>query len=96
MPTGIPTQSPASSDLNNEINVQYFHHKKTFHNQPPTLTQRSSPDLSEETHMSRIAQDLFELLRLAHGGAGALTQHLLREIAMNIIAPGVADARASC
>jgi hypothetical protein len=43
--------------------------------------------------MSPIAQDLIELLRLAQGGAGALTQHLLRELARSLIAPGVADAR---
>lgn len=41
--------------------------------------------------MSLIAQDLIELQRLAQGGAGALTEHLLREVAQNIIAPGVAD-----
>ena len=40
--------------------------------------------------MSRAAQDLIALQRLAQGGAGALTQHLLREVAMNLIAPGVA------
>lgn len=43
--------------------------------------------------MSLAAQDLIELLRLAQGGAGALTQHLLREIAGNLIAFGVADSR---
>ncbi|ARL90983.1 hypothetical protein [Burkholderia pseudomallei] len=43
--------------------------------------------------MSLAAQDLLELMRLAKGGAGALTEHLLREIALNLIAPGVADAR---
>jgi hypothetical protein len=46
--------------------------------------------------MSRTAQDLIELQRLAQGGAGALTQHLLREIAKNLIAAGVADARGGC
>lgn len=46
--------------------------------------------------MSLIAQDLIELLRLAQGGAGALTQHLLRELATNLIAPGVADMRGGC
>ncbi|MDR5815828.1 hypothetical protein QCE62_19765 [Caballeronia sp. LZ033] len=44
--------------------------------------------------MSALAKDLIELVRLAQGGAGALTEHLLREIANNIIAPGVSDARA--
>lgn len=43
--------------------------------------------------MSLAAQDLIELLRLAQGGAGALTLHLLREIAGNLIAFGVADCR---
>jgi len=41
--------------------------------------------------MSVIAQDLIELRRLVQDGAGTLTRHLLREIAMNIIASGVAD-----
>lgn len=43
--------------------------------------------------MSRIAEDLIELKRLAEGGAGALTEHLLREVALNVISPGVADDR---
>ena len=43
--------------------------------------------------MSYAAQDLIELQRLAQGGAGALTQHLLREVAKSIIATGIADAR---
>lgn len=42
--------------------------------------------------MSVLAKDLIELLRLARGGAGALTEHLLREVACNLIAPGVASA----
>jgi len=42
--------------------------------------------------MSYSAQNLIELQRLAQGGAGALTQHLLREMASSIITPGVADA----
>lgn len=46
--------------------------------------------------MSRIAKDLLELKRLSEGGAGALTQHLLREIAANLIALGVADQRGGC
>lgn len=46
--------------------------------------------------MSRIAKDLLELKRLSEGGAGALTQHLLREIAANLIALGVADQRSGC
>ena len=43
--------------------------------------------------MSRIAKDLLELKRLTQGGAGALTQHLLREVAANLVSFGVADAR---
>ncbi|WP_454862499.1 hypothetical protein [Paraburkholderia fungorum] len=43
--------------------------------------------------MSMLAEDLIELRRLAAGGAGALTEHLLREVACNLIAPGVADQR---
>ncbi|EIP86755.1 putative bacteriophage protein [Burkholderia humptydooensis MSMB43] len=50
----------------------------------------------KETNMSLAAQDLIELLRLAQGGAGALTQHLLREVAGNLIAFGVADCRGGC
>jgi hypothetical protein len=42
--------------------------------------------------MSLLAQDLIELyaLPLPHG---TLTDHLLRELAMNLIAPGVRDER---
>ncbi|RQS70109.1 hypothetical protein DID96_15695 [Burkholderia sp. Bp8963] len=46
--------------------------------------------------MSRAARDLIELQRLARNGAGALTQHLLRELAKNLIAAGVTDARGGC
>ncbi|CAB3730587.1 hypothetical protein [Paraburkholderia rhynchosiae] len=46
--------------------------------------------------MSQIASDLIELKRLADGGAGALTEHLLREVAADIIAEGVADERGGC
>jgi hypothetical protein len=46
--------------------------------------------------MSRFAKDLLELQRLSLGGSGALTQHLLREIACNLIAAGVADERDGC
>lgn len=46
--------------------------------------------------MSRFAKDLIELQRLCLGGSGALTQHLLREIARNLIAAGVADERDGC
>ncbi|WP_179401580.1 hypothetical protein [Burkholderia guangdongensis] len=42
--------------------------------------------------MSHSAHDLIELLRLAEGGAGALTQHLLRELARSLIAAGIGDA----
>lgn len=37
--------------------------------------------------MSRAAQALFELQRLALGGAGALTDHLLHELAAELLAP---------
>jgi hypothetical protein len=42
--------------------------------------------------MSILAKDLIELnaLPLPHG---CLTEHLLRELAMNLIAEGVADER---
>jgi hypothetical protein len=43
--------------------------------------------------MSDTAADLLELKRLADGGAGALTERLLREYATRIIAPGVKDQR---
>lgn len=43
--------------------------------------------------MSTLAADLIELQRLAQGGAGALTEHLLREVALNLIAEGVRDER---
>lgn len=46
--------------------------------------------------MSRIAKDLIELKRLSEGGAGALTLHLLREIAASLIAFGVADQHKGC
>lgn len=46
--------------------------------------------------MSTLAEDLIELKRLAEGGAGALTEHLLREVALNLIAEGVADVREGC
>ena len=44
--------------------------------------------------MSVLAKDLFELKRLADGGAGALIEHLLREIAIDLIAEGVANESA--
>lgn len=43
--------------------------------------------------MSQLAQDLIELRRLASDGAGALTEHLLLEVARDLIAEGVADER---
>ncbi|SAL26082.1 hypothetical protein [Caballeronia telluris] len=43
--------------------------------------------------MSQNAQDLMELQRLAQGGAGALTETLLREYALRIIAAGLRDER---
>jgi hypothetical protein len=41
------------------------------------------------TRMSVLAQDLFELQRLVRVGGGALTKHLLQEVAMRLIAAGV-------
>lgn len=46
--------------------------------------------------MSNDAQDILELIRLAVGGAGTLTQHLLQEYALRIIAPGVASELGGC
>jgi hypothetical protein len=46
--------------------------------------------------MSHVAKALIELLRLAQGGAGTLTQHLLHEVAKNLIAPGLADVHCGC
>lgn len=43
--------------------------------------------------MSIYAKDLLELRRLAEGGAGALTEHLLKEVAANLIAEGIRDER---
>ena len=44
--------------------------------------------------MSLLAKDLLELLREIPRPHGALTEHLLRELAINLIAPGVQDERA--
>lgn len=52
--------------------------------------------LKQERGMSTLAKDLVELVRLAQGGAGALIEHLLREVASNLIAQGVADERGGC
>jgi hypothetical protein len=41
--------------------------------------------------VSELAKDLIELKRLAVGGAGALVEHLLRSVALNLIAEGVAS-----
>jgi hypothetical protein len=43
--------------------------------------------------MSVLAKDLFELQRLARCGAGALTEHMLQEVAAALIAEGVRDER---
>jgi len=43
--------------------------------------------------MSSPEKNLIELQRLAQGGAGALTQHLLREVAKSLCAPSVVDAK---
>lgn len=40
--------------------------------------------------MSQLAQNLFELQRLKGKGGGALTDHLLREVAADLISEGVA------
>lgn len=42
--------------------------------------------------MSLLARDLIELNALP-APHGTLTEHLLREIALNLIAPGVKDER---
>ena len=46
--------------------------------------------------MSELARDLFELRRLALGGAGALIEHLLREVAARLISSGLRDFREGC
>lgn len=46
--------------------------------------------------MSTLALDLLELIRLGGTERGSLIGHLLREVALNLIAPGVADARSGC
>lgn len=43
--------------------------------------------------MSILASDLLSLRDMPRG---ALVEHLLREIATNLIAPGVADVRGGC
>lgn len=40
--------------------------------------------------MSQLAENLFELRRLQARGGGALTEHLLREVAADLISEGVA------
>ncbi|WP_321948090.1 hypothetical protein [Paraburkholderia sp. J10-1] len=45
--------------------------------------------------MTAIAKALIELLGIARGDAGALTQHLLVELAGSLITPGVASVRRS-
>jgi hypothetical protein len=40
--------------------------------------------------MSQLAANLFELQRLKSKGGGALTEHLLREVAADLISEGVA------
>lgn len=46
--------------------------------------------------MSTLALDLLELNRLCAGGAGALTEHLRRQVAMELIAAGLIDFRGGC
>jgi len=43
--------------------------------------------------MSQLASDLFEFQRLVRDGAGALSQHMLQEVAAALIAEGVRDER---
>lgn len=43
--------------------------------------------------MSSLALDLMELRRLSEGGAGALTDTLLHEVAAALISEGVRDER---
>jgi hypothetical protein len=43
--------------------------------------------------MSKLAKDLLELRAMPRG---ALVEHMLRAIACNLIAVGVADLRARC
>jgi hypothetical protein len=71
------------------LSDRYFGHRKPVVFAADPIRRRPP----EEIEMSRIAQDLLELKRLTQGGAGALTQHLLREVAANLIAFGVADLR---
>lgn len=46
--------------------------------------------------MSTLALDLLELHRLAIGGSGALTEHLLREVAAALISAGLIDFHGGC
>lgn len=46
--------------------------------------------------MSVLALGLLELNRLATDGAGALTEHLRREVADALIQAGVRDFRLGC
>jgi hypothetical protein len=48
------------------------------------------------SHTARDLIELLQLLRFAQDGASTQTQHLLRELARNLIAPGVADVRGGC
>ncbi|MGF6411587.1 hypothetical protein [Paraburkholderia sp. MM5482-R1] len=45
--------------------------------------------------MSQLAGDLLELLRLGANKPGALIEHLLRELALNLISPGCAAVPAA-
>lgn len=46
--------------------------------------------------MSVLAKDLMELRAIRGSEHGALIEHLMREIALNLIAAGVADMRGGC
>jgi hypothetical protein len=45
-----------------------------------------------ERRMSTLAEDLFEFARLFRECPGALTEHMLKATALNLIAPGVESA----
>ncbi|MDE1007701.1 MAG: hypothetical protein OSB38_18715 [Paraburkholderia fungorum] len=46
--------------------------------------------------MSVLAKDLMELRAIRGNEHGALVEHLMREIALCLIAAGVADQRKGC
>lgn len=46
--------------------------------------------------MSVLAKSLMDLRAICGGSHGALVEHLIREIALCLIAAGVADQRLGC